>query len=102
MALEAERCLHSIYVNRNDVLKELKEKGRYDPPGVFFRYYGFNYFKIREGMPLNLSNYNGEMWISLFDLFFKYYSPLFVKKSDYYEYTTHYGDSSPDQPRSEK
>lgn len=47
MALEAERCLHNIYVNRKDLLKSLQEKGKYDPPGIFFRFYGFNYLKIR-------------------------------------------------------
>jgi hypothetical protein len=60
MTLEAERCLHSIYINRKDLLKELKEKGKYTPPGIFFRYYGYNYFEIRDGMPLNLGNVGNE------------------------------------------
>jgi|JI6StandDraft_1071083.scaffolds.fasta_scaffold02457_2 hypothetical protein len=49
-------------------------------------------------MPLNLSNVGNEEWISLFDLYFKYYSPLLVKKSDYYEYTSYYGGGKRDKP----
>jgi len=51
-ALEAERILKNIYINKKLVKEEIKKNGKYKPPGIFFRYYGYIYFKIRD-MPIN-------------------------------------------------
>lgn len=42
-------------------------------------------FKIRE-KPLKLSNYKDTDYISLFDLYFDLYSPVFMKRDNF----THY------------
>ena len=86
LSLEAERCLHNIYVSKEHLLEELNTKGYFECPGVFFRFYGFIFFKLRP-KKLNLENYKGEKWISLFDLYFKYYSPAYYY-ADYFD--THF------------
>lgn len=42
-------------------------------------------FAIRD-KPLSLTNYRDTEYISLFDLFFDYYSPIPVKRHEYNEY----------------
>jgi hypothetical protein len=89
LALEAERSLKYVNVKISDVLKSLKEKGTYEPPGVFFRFYGYIFFKIRR-KPINVENLKaymdaGEEYIPLFDLFFKYHTPILVANPEYYE-----------------
>lgn len=49
------RVLQNIFVNVSDVLNEIEKTGRYTPPGIFMKYYGYVYFKIRN-KPLNLEN----------------------------------------------
>lgn len=44
LSLEAERALHNIYVSVDDVLKEVKQKGKYTPPKVFFKFHGYIMF----------------------------------------------------------
>jgi hypothetical protein len=48
-------------------------------------------FEIRE-KPLSLMNYKGTEYISLFDLFFDYYSPIPVKRHEYNEYVVGLND----------
>ena len=68
-----------------DVADEIEETGKFTPPKVFFRYYGYVMFNIRE-KPLSLANYRETEYISLFDLFFDYYSSIPVKRHEYNEY----------------
>lgn len=42
-------------------------------------------FRIRD-KPLSLRNYQNTEYISLFDLYFDYYSPMFFKKDKYNAY----------------
>lgn len=42
-------------------------------------------FEIRE-KPLSLANYKDTDYISIFDLFFDYYSPIFLKKDKFAQY----------------
>ena len=44
LSLEAERMLQNIYVPVDDVLAEIKETGKFIPPKVLFRFYGFIMF----------------------------------------------------------
>lgn len=48
IALEAEKRFKSIYVDTNEVRRQIEEKGFYDPPGVMFRFKGPLYVKIRK------------------------------------------------------
>ncbi|KAM3131029.1 hypothetical protein pb186bvf_016841 [Paramecium bursaria] len=74
--LEAERCLQSIFVRIEDVLDQIKNNGVYKPPIVTFQYYGLIAFKIRN-KPINIQKLiNSDEYISLFDLYFQYKSPL--------------------------
>lgn len=89
LSLECERILKYTYVKVDDVLKSLKEKGHYEPPGMFFNFLGFLYFRIRP-KPIIAENLLehiklGEKHITLFDLFFRYTTPILVANPDYYE-----------------
>lgn len=90
LALEAERCLHNIYINVDDLLLEIKEKGKYTPPKIFFKYYGYIMFELREKTFSTLQNYRNTKYISLFDLYFDFYSPIFFKRSYYNAYLCGY------------
>lgn len=48
-------------------------------------------FEIRD-KPLSLQNYRDTEYISLFDLFFDYYSPIPVKRHEYNEYLVGFKD----------
>jgi hypothetical protein len=90
LSLECERILKYTYVKVDDVLKSLKETGTYEPPGMFFNFLGFLYFRIRQ-KPIIAENLLehiklGEKNITLFDLFFKYTTPILVANPDYYEF----------------
>lgn len=45
-------------------------------------------FEIRDKPLSNLINYRNSRYISLFELFFDYYSPIFFKRDYYKEYLT--------------
>ena len=77
--------LQNVYVRVRDVISEIEQKGKYHPPYVFFRFYGFIMVSIRE-KPISLKNYRDTDFISLFDLYFNYYSPIFFKKDKYSHY----------------
>lgn len=67
----------------------MKETGWYEPPGAFFRYYGYIYVRIRR-KPIIAENLlaalqNGEKTISLFDLYFRYSTPILIANDEYYE-----------------
>ena len=71
----------------SDVVKEIEKTGKYTPPKVFYRYHGYLMLEIRE-KPLTLQNYRFTEYISLFDLYFTYYSPIFFKRDTYLNYVT--------------
>jgi hypothetical protein len=48
LSLEAERALQNVYVLADDVLKEIKEKGSFTPPKVFFKYHGYMMVELRD------------------------------------------------------
>lgn len=85
LSLEAQRALHNIYVRVKDLVKELETKGKYTPPQVFLRFHGFIMFEIRE-KPISLRNYRDTDYVSLFDLYFDEYSPIFLKKDHFAQY----------------
>lgn len=76
LALEAERVLKNVYVDITQVKKEIETKGYYDPPGVFFRFNGSIYFKIRKSKPLNPNALGKKKMVSLFELYFDLSSPI--------------------------
>jgi hypothetical protein len=78
--------LHNIYVKVDDVLAEIKEKGKFTPPKVFFRFYGYIMFEIRDKPFSTLQNYQNTKYISLFDLYFDFYSPIFFKRNYFCDY----------------
>ena len=66
--------------------KIIEEKGFYEPPGLFTRFFGFIYIKLRK-MPIITENLKpGVEWISLFDLYIRYNSPLPYINEDFYEF----------------
>jgi hypothetical protein len=90
LSLEAERMLQNIYVNVDDLLMEIKEKGKFTPPKVLFRFFGYIMFELREKPFSTLQNYRNTKYISLFDLYFDYYTPIFFKRSYYDAYLCGY------------
>ena len=74
-----------------DVVDEIEAKGKYTPPTVLFKYYGFIMFQIRD-KPLSLINYRNTEYVSIFDLFFDYYSPIPIKRHEYNEYVVGLND----------
>jgi hypothetical protein len=48
LSLEAERCLQNIYIKVKDVADEIERTGKYTPPKIFFKFYGYLMFDIRE------------------------------------------------------
>ena len=76
LALEAERVLKNVFVDVTQVKKEIETKGFYDPPGVFFRFNGSIYFKIRKSKPLNPNALAKKKMVSLFELYFDLSSPI--------------------------
>lgn len=78
--------LHNIYFNVDDLLKEVKEKGKYTPQKAFFKFYGYLMFELRDKPFSSLQNYKNTKFISLFDLYFDYYSPIFFKRNYYTNY----------------
>jgi DnaJ domain len=77
LALEAERVLKNIYVDITQVRKEIETKHYFDPPGVFFRFNGSIYFKIRKSKPMNPNALSRKKRIvSLFELYFDVTSPI--------------------------
>ena len=68
-----------------DIIEEIEKKGKYNPPKILIRFHGYLGFEIRE-KPLSLKNYKNTDYISLFDLYFDYYSPIFLKKDQYCQY----------------
>ena len=49
------------------------------------------FFDIRE-KPLSLENYRDTEYVSLFDLYFDYYSPIPIKRHEYNEYLVGFKD----------
>ena len=47
-AIEAELVLKNIYVKTDDVVEKLKSDGHFEAPGIFFVFYSYTYFKIRQ------------------------------------------------------
>jgi len=88
-ALEVERSFKNVHVKIDDVMESLKNTGTFEPPGVFFRYYGYIYAKLRRkpiiAENLQQSIKNGDKTISVFDLFFKYSTPILVANDEFYE-----------------
>lgn len=75
-----------IEINRNLLKKTIEEKGFYEPPGIFTRFFGFIYIKLRK-MPMIVENLKpGLEWISLFDLYMHYHSPLPYINEDFFEF----------------
>ena len=69
-------------------MNELKEKGIYEPPVVNMRFWGFIMIKIRR-KPIIAENLlegmnRKEDYISLFDLFFRYSTPILLANYDDY------------------
>jgi hypothetical protein len=85
LSLEAERALHNIYVKVGDVIKEIKTKGKYTPPQVFIKFHGYIMVEIRE-KPMTLTTYRNTNYISLFELYFDYYSPIYLKHDNFSHY----------------
>eukprot|EP01017_Pseudomicrothorax_dubius_P036207 TRINITY_DN5164_c0_g2_i1.p1 TRINITY_DN5164_c0_g2~~TRINITY_DN5164_c0_g2_i1.p1 ORF type:complete len:174 (+),score=19.39 TRINITY_DN5164_c0_g2_i1:13-534(+) len=73
------------YIKVADLKKILKEKGEYKPPAVLFQYFGFNMIKIRK-KPMIAAFDNDEAWVSLFDLYFRYTTPLTIRFPEFYEF----------------
>ena len=69
-----------MYVKVKDVINEIETTGKYVPPSVFFIFHGYVMAEIRD-KPISLKNYKDTDYISLFDLYFDYYSPIFLKKN---------------------
>jgi hypothetical protein len=44
LSLEAERALQNIYVKADDVVSEIKEKGKFTPPKILFKFHGYIMF----------------------------------------------------------
>lgn len=44
LSLEAERCLQNIYISVRQVADEIEKTGKYNPPKIFFRFYGYVMF----------------------------------------------------------
>ena len=70
------------------MLEDLKEKGYYDPPVVCMRFWGFIMIKIRR-KPIVAENLLESMqkkedYISLFDLFWRYSTPILLANYDDY------------------
>lgn len=88
ITLEAERVFQNIMITKKDVKKIIQEKGSFEPPGVFFRYFGFIYVRIRRKgiIQERLEKLNDNDKISLFDLFFDYYSPIPVVHNKWFEF----------------
>ena len=80
-----------MYVKVKDVISELKSTGKFVPPVIFLRFHGYVMAEIRE-KPLSLRNYKDSEYISVFDLFFDYYSPIFLKKNKFSEYLVNKDD----------
>lgn len=40
--------LQNIFVKVDDVLDQIERKGRYEPPGIFMRYFGYVWLRIRD------------------------------------------------------
>ena len=79
------RILNNIFVPVEFVLDEIKQKGKYTPPGIFFKFYGYIYFQIRD-KPINKENLvNAGQYISLFDLYFNYNNPIQYYHREYTE-----------------
>lgn len=95
LSLEAERALQNIYVKVDDVLAETKEKGKYTPPSVFFKFQGYLMFQLRDKPFSSLQGFRNTKYISLFDLYFDYYTPIFFKRSYYDMYLTGLADEDP-------
>ncbi|CAD8090571.1 unnamed protein product [Paramecium sonneborni] len=75
-AIEAERCLQNIFVPVEEVLNQIEKNGEYTPPGIFMQFYGYIYFKIRH-KPVIIENLiKSKQYISLFDLYFHYQTPI--------------------------
>jgi hypothetical protein len=85
LSLEAERALHNIYVKVSDVISEIKTKGKFTPPQVFIKFHGYIMVEIRE-KPMTLSTYRNTDYISLFELYFDYYSPIYLKHDNFCHY----------------
>lgn len=78
LSLEAERCLQNTLIKASDILEEIEKTGKYTPPKIFFNFRGFIMFEIRE-KPFSLLNYKGWEYVSLFQLYFDYYSPIYFR-----------------------
>ena len=85
LSLEAERVYQNIYVRVRDVIKEIETTGRYQPPQVLFIFHGFIMAEMRD-KPISLKNYRDTEYISLFDLYFDAYSPIFFKRDRFCQY----------------
>lgn len=86
LALEAERLLKNIYISKKEIKEKLKTDGHYVPPTILFRFHGYIECKIRN-KPLNQKCLEepGKS-ISLFDLYFKYNTPLHLVHDVFYDF----------------
>jgi len=87
--LESERVLKHLHVKVSDVMKSLREKGYYEAPGAFFKFFGFMYVKIHR-KPIAVENLkacldNNEKYISVYDLFFNYSTPILLANNQFFE-----------------
>lgn len=87
--------LHNVYIKVDDVLSEVKETGKFTPPKILFKYHGYIMFEIRNKPFSTLQCYRNTKYISLFDLYFDYYSPIFFKRDHFREYLTGFEQDSP-------
>jgi len=86
-------------VKVDDVLREIKTNGKFTPPKVLFKFRGYMMFELRE-MPISsLQNFRNSNYISLFDLYFDFYSPIFFKRSYYNMYLTGFDEEKPKDTR---
>ena len=94
LSLEAERALQNVYIKVDDILEEIEEKGKYTPPKVMFKFKGYIMAEIRDKPFSTLQCFRNTKYISLFDLYFDFYSPVFFKRSYFNMYLTGFNDDS--------
>ncbi len=86
LALESERVLKSIMINKKYIKEEIKKNGHYSTPIIYFRFLGFIKLKIRK-KNINYENLMKDgKYISLFDLYFHYSSPLLLVNDVFYDF----------------
>jgi hypothetical protein len=79
----------------DDVVSEVRETGRFVPPKVFFKFHGYVMCELRPKPFSSLQCYKNTKYISLFDLYFDYYSPIFFKRDHFREYLAGFEEDAP-------